>query len=68
MVLTPYYDDWIPAVPTVPMDPTPPIPCTLFCCPPNCLMVLGRLESLPETLGLFPLSLIMPPLIPMIAF
>lgn len=66
IVLTPYWEFWIPDE-LDPIEPMPPIPAGIFCWP-NYLIVLGLLESFPETLGLFPLSLTMPPLIPMMAW
>jgi len=50
------------------MFPTPPTPAGIPLFPEeNYLMVLGRFESFPETFGLFPLSLTIPPLMPIIA-
>ena len=58
----------MPPFPTWPMFPTPPTPADIaLLLEENYLIVRGRLESLPDTLGLLPFNLTIPPLMPIIA-
>ena len=58
MLLIPYDADYPLTAPTLP---------TPVFYPPYCLIVLGLFPSLFDTFGLFPLSLTIPPLIPIMA-